>query len=132
LPSINTLSVPHRLWRKLKFVWGPKCLNGIKELNIESDGRGIFCQMGSPWSAALTESNVRDFNFDLEKFFNSKESRSKRLNCQGCKLSCQQHIYFQPKADNLPAIVFRILWLPFRLFFKSITGGSRIRHPSTR
>lgn len=74
--------------------------------------------MGSPWSSALTTGTVRDFDFDLRKFFNSQEARDKRLNCQGCKLSCQQHIYFEPQADNLPLILFRILTLPFRILMR--------------
>lgn len=118
--SINTLSLLHQTKRKLRFLTGPKCLNGIKELNIESDGRAIFCQMGSPWSDALTKSNIRQFDFDLGAFFNSPEARGKRLNCQGCKLSCQQHIYFEPKADNLPLIILRMFLIPFSVLKKRL------------
>lgn len=101
--------------KKMRFLFGSKCLNGIKELNIEADGRGVLCQMGTPGSEALTTAKIGDFDFDVGKFFDSAEVREKRLNCQGCKISCQQHIYFEPRADHLPKILFRLLTLPIRV-----------------
>lgn len=72
--------------------------------------------MGTPGSDALTNAKIGDFDFDVGKFFDSAEIREKRLNCQGCKISCQQHIYFEPRADHLPKILFRLLTLPIRVF----------------
>lgn len=102
-----------KLVLKLTYLLKPKCLNGIKELNIESDGRAILCQMGAKDSAALTKATIKDYGFDLGKFFDSDEVRSKRLNCQTCYLNCQQHIYFEPLADNPFKTLVRILKLPF-------------------
>lgn len=108
-------------WKKLRekvhFVSKPKCLNGIKELNIESDGRAILCQMGAPEESALTLETVHDYDFNLQKFFDSKEVRRKRLNCQTCSLNCQQHIYFNPGADNIFRIFLRFFTIPFESFF---------------
>lgn len=117
---MNRLSLPHRMRKKMRFLFGTKCLNGIKELNIEADGRGVICQMDAPGSDALTVAKISDFDFDVGKFFDSKEIREKRLNCQGCKISCQQHIYFEPRADHLPKIVFRLVTLPVRVVLHHI------------
>lgn len=108
----------NRYLKKLKFVHRPKCLNGIKELNIECDGRAIICQMGTPGVDALTQSTLRDFDFDLSKFFNSEEVKDKRLNCQSCELNCQQHIYFEPEADNIFKILFKFVTIPLKMFYK--------------
>ena len=105
---------------KISFLQKPKCLNGIKELNIESDGRAILCQMGSPDSAALTLRTIKDYNFDLVNFFNSVEVKEKRLNCQTCYLNCQQHIYFEPNADNPFKIILRMILIPLKIMFSVI------------
>ena len=107
----------NRYIKKLKFVHRPKCLNGIKELNVECDGRAIICQMGTPAVDAHTQATLRDFDFDVSKFFNSEEIKEKRLNCHSCELNCQQHIYFEPEADNIFKILLNFLLIPARIFY---------------
>jgi hypothetical protein len=109
----------NRLFKKIKFLTQPKCLNGIKELNIECDGRAILCQMGSPGSPALTTTTAKDYDYDVTKFFNSPEVKDKRLNCQSCSLNCQQHIYFNPGADNIWKIFWRMLTAFPRMVYKA-------------
>ncbi|CAN5467178.1 hypothetical protein BH10BDE1_BH10BDE1_25450 [soil metagenome] len=80
--------------------------------------------MGSPESAALTTMTIRDFDYDLKKFFDSQEVRDKRMNCQGCKLNCQQHIYFEPGADNVFLAILKLIFSP-------ITGLIRTLKPQS-
>lgn len=111
----STLS---KLLTKTRFVSRPHCLNGIKELNIECDGRAIICQMGTPGESALTQTTLAETDFNVKKLFNSKEVKQKRLNCQICELNCQQHIYFEPKSDNIYKIILNFILIPIKIFKK--------------
>ena len=115
--KISTM-LPVKLLKKITFLSKPKCLNGIKELNIECDGRAVICQMGTPGEEALTKTTLADNNFDVYKLFNSPEVRKKRLNCQICELNCQQHIYFEPKSDNIFKILFKFFTLIPQTFIR--------------
>jgi hypothetical protein len=76
--------------------------------------------MGTPSEPALTTTTAKDYDFDLTKLFNSKEVRNKRLNCQTCHLNCQQHIYFNPGADNIYKIIYRLITCIPRAFAQAL------------